>query len=49
MERGNWVDDRPPKSDRGWVKEVNELTAKLLAKYPNPLCPITEIKMEELI
>lgn len=34
MMRGNWVDDRPPRCDPAWMRELNERTEALLAKYP---------------
>lgn len=43
MLHGNWVDDRPPKSAPGWVREFNELVRLLLGRYPNPKEPFTEV------
>jgi len=39
MFRGNWVDDRPPEVKEGWQKELNELAAKIIEKYPDPKDP----------
>lgn len=41
--RGNWVDDRPPKTPGDWVGELNERAKELLEKYPNPIPAFTEI------
>lgn len=37
MMRGNWIDDRPPKSKNGWVQELNEKAKEIIEKYPNPV------------
>lgn len=42
MIRGNWVDDRPPKSNTEWINELNKKAAALIEKYPDPATPITE-------
>ena len=43
MMNDKWNDDRPPKfKNQEWVREMNELTAKILEKYPNPPQPYTE-------
>jgi len=39
MQRGNWVDDRPPASPNGWVEQCNERVQNLIEKYPNPIRP----------
>jgi hypothetical protein len=44
MIRGNWVDDRPPKTEDGWMKALNEIAAKLIAKYPNPVPAHTQLR-----
>jgi hypothetical protein len=41
--RGNWVDDRPPKTPGDWVGELNAKAKVLLEKYPNPLAAFTEL------
>jgi len=44
MISGNWVDDRPPAAaDPNWVEDMNRLAGEILAKYPNPLPPHTQI------
>lgn len=44
MLQGNWVDDRPPKvADQEWVTKLNALAKALIAKYPNPKEPFTQI------
>lgn len=42
MIRGNWVDDRPPKTDPKILADLNERAAALLAKYPEPKEAYTE-------
>lgn len=42
MIRGNWVDDRPPKSDPALMLAMNDKVKALLAKYPDPVEPYTE-------
>ncbi|MHA1676587.1 MAG: dATP/dGTP diphosphohydrolase domain-containing protein [Candidatus Njordarchaeales archaeon] len=39
---GNWIDDRPPKSKNGWVKEMNKKTEEIIKKYPKYTKPYTE-------
>lgn len=43
MIRGNWVDDRPPRSDPKLIQEMNAKVKELLAKYPDPVEPYTQI------
>ena len=38
----NWVDDRPPKVEAGWVQKYNEKAEEIINKYPNPKKPYTE-------
>lgn len=40
--REQFVDDRPPRSRNGWVKEMNEKAKLILEKYPNPVPPYVE-------
>lgn len=40
---GNLKDDRPPKHIDGWQKQHNEAVAALLAKYPKPVQPYTQL------
>jgi len=40
----NWVDDRPPKVKKEWVKELNKKAEEIIKKYPDALEPYTEIK-----
>lgn len=46
MIRGNWVDDRPPRSKAGWQDEHDAHVRKLLAKYPNAVLPFCEEQIE---
>ena len=43
MLKGNWVDDRPPAVETGWVQKLNEKAGKIIDKYPNALAPYTEL------
>lgn len=38
---GNWQDDRPPKLEDGWVKELNKKAGDIIKKYPEGLDPYT--------
>lgn len=42
MHRGNWVDDRPPRMEDGWVAELNEKMVGIIEKYPDRVAPFTE-------
>ena len=42
MIRGNWVDDRPPRTDPAVLQEINSKVKALLEKYPTPVEPYTE-------
>lgn len=44
---GNWVDDRPPKLEEGWIEELNKKAADLIDKYPTALEPYTEVGQNE--
>ena len=44
MHIGNAQDDRPPRLQAGWVREMNKQAKNLIDKYPNPLPPFTEKK-----
>lgn len=44
MIRGNWDDDRPPKSKPGWLDELNGVAAEVVARFPEPEAPYTEKK-----
>jgi hypothetical protein len=41
MMQGNWIDDRPPSVEPGWMDKLNEQTKAVLAKYPDPKPPYT--------
>ena len=47
MLQENWVDDRPPKIESGWVQELNKKAAEIIEKYPNAVEPYTEISENE--
>ena len=47
MIRGNWVDDRPIKSDPNLIKEYNAKSKALIEKYPNPVAPFTQARLEQ--
>lgn len=42
MIRGNWVDDRPPRTDESWIADANEKASDILDRYPNPKPAYTE-------
>lgn len=42
MLRGNWVDDRPPRSSDSWLEELNEKAAALIDAYPDPAPAYTQ-------
>lgn len=43
MLAGNWHDDRPPRVDPEWIRTLNAQVGDLLAKYPDPVPPYTEV------
>jgi hypothetical protein len=43
MLQGNWVDDRPPVSKGGWLKDLNERASIVVDKYPEPKPAYTEL------
>lgn len=44
MITGNWVDDRPPRTvPDGFLAGINQHVKTLLAKYPEPVAPFTEV------
>lgn len=49
MIKENWVDDRPPKMNVGWVQELNKKASEIINKYPNALEPYTELNNEKNI
>ena len=42
MHIGNAQDDRPPRLEDGWIKEMNVLAKNIIDKYPNPVKPHTQ-------
>lgn len=42
MIRNNWVDDRPPKVEAGWMNKLNAKVRELAEKYPDPVPSHTE-------
>lgn len=42
MLQGNWVDDRPPRSEGGWVQELNKKAEAIIEMYPEALSAHTE-------
>lgn len=43
----NWVDDRPPRVEIGWVQEYNQKAAEIIAKYPDAKKPYTQLNTEK--
>ena len=41
---GKVTDDRPPKSAKGWVQEMNAIAEKLIERHPDALEAYTELK-----
>ncbi|MET3995852.1 hypothetical protein ABID65_007524 [Bradyrhizobium sp. S3.9.2] len=37
MIRGNWIDDRPPPSPKGWLKKISAEMVRLAEKFPQPV------------
>ncbi|WP_354095758.1 dATP/dGTP diphosphohydrolase domain-containing protein [Bradyrhizobium sp. RT10b] len=37
MIRGNWIDDRPPPSPKGWLKKISAEMVRLSEKFPQPV------------
>ena len=47
MMQGNWVDDRPPRvTDTDWLLKLNAKAKELLAKYPTPVLPWTQQRID---
>jgi hypothetical protein len=42
MIQGKFIDDRPPRSARGWQDKYNKMVKALLKKYPTPVPPYIE-------
>lgn len=40
---GNWIDDRPPKIDKSWTKNMNNKAKIVVEKYPDPVEPFCEL------
>ena len=40
--RGNWVDDRPPRTPDGWMEALDARAAALIEKYPEPAKAYTQ-------
>jgi len=43
----NCLDDRPPRPVKGWMDTAKKEAAEILARYPKPLPPYTELKLFE--
>ena len=48
MHVGNWVDDRPPKLEDGWVSTLNQKASDIIDKYPNSVPAFTEVTLLEM-
>lgn len=48
MHVGNWVDDRPPKLEDGWVSTLNKKASDIIDKYPNSVPAFTEVSLHEM-
>lgn len=47
MVRGNWEDDRPPKIDYPWQKDLNQHAALIIEKYPTAAHTYTQKELSE--
>jgi len=47
MIQNKLTDDRPPKSPKGWMRDLNKRAAALIEKYPNPVAAVTELNKED--
>jgi Domain of unknown function (DUF5664) len=45
--RNDWLDDRPEPLDPKWIDEANTKAASLVATYPNPPAPCTQVLIDE--
>ena len=45
----NWVDDRPPKMPKGWLKKYNEKAEDIINKYPKSEEPFTELNKNDKV
>lgn len=45
--RGNWEDDRPPRSDPSWITQANQTASMLVDSFPTPVAPYTQIGLLE--
>lgn len=46
MIRGLCTDDRPPKTNPTWIKDMNAKAKALLLKYPDPVEAVTQLLLE---
>ena len=42
MIQGKFIDDRPPRTAKGWQDRLNKIVEALLKKYPTPVAPYIE-------
>lgn len=47
MVRENWEDDRPPRLDPSWQKELNEKASLIIEKYPEAAHTYTQKEIDE--
>ena len=47
MIQGNMKDDRPPKGKQGYIQELNQKAAEIIAKYPDAKEPYTQLNTEK--
>ena len=47
MMNGLWNDDRPPKVDPEFISRYNAKAKDIIAKYPNPVKPFTELNKKD--
>jgi len=49
MIRGNWTDDRPPRSDPAILDALNKAMEALAEKYPEPKAPFTQLGLDNAV
>jgi len=47
MIQGNWVDDRPPPSPKGWLAALNEKAKDILERYPDAVPAVVATDMKD--
>lgn len=48
MMHGNWIDDRPPRVEDGWIEEASEDACAIKDAVDQPVAPFTEKRRHQL-